>query len=177
MRTHLLIFTTAVKLILNISIQRKILKELKLPFSKIVAQCYDGASNMNGRHKGLATRVSQENPMAIYTHCYNHQLNLALESTCCDIAEVRNAVGTSKVIHNFIKASAKRNDTFKSLQREHNLTVVKGKEDLSKLSIKPLSGTRWASRDKAFESITENFKIIVQTLTVCHHKLFNLFNK
>ncbi len=70
---------------------------MKLPFSKIVAQCYDGASNMNGRHKGLATRVCKENPMAIHTHCYNHQLNLALESTCCEITEIRNAL-TSEVL-------------------------------------------------------------------------------
>ena len=137
-----------------------------MPFDKIVAQCYDGAANMTDRHKGLKTRVLKDNPRALFTHCYNHQLNLALEDTCSHITMIRNTVGTSKMIHNFIKTSASRYNIFKTFQKENN--SVLNEEDKVSSSIKLLCGTRWASRDKAFHSISSNFKTIYESLKVDH---------
>ena len=39
-------------------------------------QCYDGASNMHGARKGVAAIITQEESRALYTHCYDHALNL-----------------------------------------------------------------------------------------------------
>ena len=91
------------------------------------------------------------NPKAFYVHCYCHQLNLALENACCSIPEVRNTIGTVTTIHSFLGASGNRNALFKSLQKQQSELQ---EDDLVK-SIKRLCTTRWASRDKAFESVNE----------------------
>ena len=46
------------------------------------SQCYDGSSNMSGARSGCTSIVQQQAPMAIYTHCAVHQLNLAVVSAC-----------------------------------------------------------------------------------------------
>ena len=53
------------------------MKDLNLDMSKIVAKCFDGASNMKGENKGVATRMKETSPMSIYIHCYGHLINLA----------------------------------------------------------------------------------------------------
>ena len=40
-------------------------------------QCYDGASAMSGYKRGVATKSREEEPRAMYMHCYSHSLNLA----------------------------------------------------------------------------------------------------
>ena len=44
-------------------------------------QCYDGASNMSGVRRGLATQFLSEEPRALYNHCYGHALNFAVGDT------------------------------------------------------------------------------------------------
>ena len=59
---------------------------LCLPLSNLRAQCYDGASNMAGIQSGVQRRIRNEQPKAVYVHCTNHSLNLALQdasSRCC----------------------------------------------------------------------------------------------
>jgi hypothetical protein len=140
----------------------EILSEVNLPLDKIVGQCYDGAANMKGKNKGLASRILSVNPKAFYVHCHCHQLNLALENACCSIPEVRNTIGTVTSIHSFLGASGKRNALFKKVQKEYSLSED---EELVK-SIKRLCATRWSSRDKAFESVDENFEVIAKCLKV-----------
>ena len=44
-------------------------------------QCYNGASAMAGCKTGVSTELLQKEPRALYTHCYGHALNLALQET------------------------------------------------------------------------------------------------
>ena len=41
-------------------------------------QCYDGASNMVGCRKGVATQLARKEKRAVLTHCYAHALNLVV---------------------------------------------------------------------------------------------------
>ena len=50
--------------------------------SCLVGQGYDGASVMSGANKGVQQRVREHAPLAIYTHCYAHRLNLVLVDCC-----------------------------------------------------------------------------------------------
>ena len=60
------------KLILNIC------SELGLSLeSFLVAQGYDGCSNMSGEHKGVAAQIRNKVPRAFFIHCHSHRLNLA----------------------------------------------------------------------------------------------------
>ena len=61
-----------------------------LPLSMLHGQCYNGASNMSESRSGCSAIVQQQAPMAIYTHCAAHQLNLAVVSAY-KIQECRNA--------------------------------------------------------------------------------------
>ncbi|KAL4559834.1 hypothetical protein LXL04_031980 [Taraxacum kok-saghyz] len=70
----------------------EVLTSLKLSFSRIRGQGYDGASNMRGAFKGLKALILQENDTAFYVHCFAHQLQLVVvavakkhdEKTCCE---------------------------------------------------------------------------------------------
>ncbi len=64
-----------------VSAVRDTLVRLNLSVSKVRGQCYDGASNMSGIKKGVATQLQVDEPRAIYTHCYGHSLNLAAADT------------------------------------------------------------------------------------------------
>ena len=45
--------------------------------SKMGGQAYDGASNMSDKTNGTAATISSVYPLALYTHCASHSLNLA----------------------------------------------------------------------------------------------------
>lgn len=55
---------------------------LSLQFRSCHSQCYDGASAMTGCRTGVATKLIQKEPRALYTHCYGHALNLAIQGHC-----------------------------------------------------------------------------------------------
>ena len=53
------------------------LAKMNISINKLRGQCYDGASSVSGPRSGVATQILQEEPRALYTHCYGHALNLA----------------------------------------------------------------------------------------------------
>ena len=57
-----------------------IFQNLELNVTNVRAQCCDGASSMRGKYSGLATRVKELEPRAIYIHCHAHLLNLTLQN-------------------------------------------------------------------------------------------------
>ena len=56
----------------------KFYKRSNLDLMDLRGQCYDGASNMSGILKGLAGRILEGNPKAVYLHCASHILNLSI---------------------------------------------------------------------------------------------------
>ena len=53
------------------------LLRMNLPLSNCRGQCFDGAANMCGAKKGVATQISSEEPR----YCYGHGLNQAVCDT------------------------------------------------------------------------------------------------
>ena len=45
-----------------------------LSISMLRGQGYDGASNMRGEFNGVHKLIRDENPYALYVHCFDHQL-------------------------------------------------------------------------------------------------------
>jgi hypothetical protein len=62
----------------------------KLCISRIRGQAYDGNLNMRGEFNGLQKKILEENPYAIYVHCFAHQLQLVVVSvaSCCSLIRV-----------------------------------------------------------------------------------------
>ena len=58
-----------------------ILLRLLLQMSSCHGQCYDGAGSMAGCRTGVATTIQQQEPRALYMHCYGHALNLAVQDS------------------------------------------------------------------------------------------------
>ena len=64
-----------------------------LSVNKLRGQCYDGAATIAGTKAGVAQKLLDEEPRAIYTHCYGHALNLACGDT------IRNSKLMRSVLH------------------------------------------------------------------------------
>ena len=59
-----------------------LVQEVGLDIQNVRGQGYDGASNMSGEVTGVARRITDINPLAIYVHCGSHRLNLCVAAAC-----------------------------------------------------------------------------------------------
>ena len=137
------------------------LLSLGLSLNQIRAQCYDGASNMRGRYSGLAARVQEVENRAIYIHCHAHQLNLALQSACCAVRDIRNVLGTVSSLYAFLEGSAKRHAKLAEIQH----ASATGSSNHPVLTLKRLCETRWSSRYRSVHAVFSNYSAILETLT------------
>ena len=128
------------------------MKQFDLDMKNIVAECFDGASNMCGEYKGVATRMLETSPLSIYIHCYGHIINLALKDTLENVPVVRNTLGVLQSLYNFIEASTKRHGLFEAFND--------GKDYLL-LSLKSQSETRWSCRWEAVKAVYEQLERII----------------
>ena len=131
------------------------INKLDLRLENIIAECFDGAANMSGIRKGLATRMKECSPLGIYVHCYGHLLNLALQDTMTEIETLRNALGTIQSLYNFLHGSTKRHALFKDIEVHE--------EDVA-LTLKSLSTTRWSCRWAAVRAVLEQVPRIMEAL-------------
>ncbi|CAI6362199.1 unnamed protein product [Macrosiphum euphorbiae] len=93
----------------------------------------------------------------MYVHCYAHILNLCLIDLAKQLSYVRNTFGSLQSLHNFIRASSKRNAIFETIQSETACTS-------KSVSLKSLCETRWNCRMDALKSVFTNFSTIINTL-------------
>ena len=73
-----------------------------LPLSLCRGQAYDGAANMQGKRKGVATQIRSECPAAVPVHCFAHSLNLCLQDTGRQITLLRDALDLVREISQLI---------------------------------------------------------------------------
>lgn len=134
----------------------KIHKELNLNFKNLIGQSFDGAANMSGKFQGLATRIKEVAPKAIYIHCYAHRLNLAVEASCSHFVVVRDTLYIAQSLYKFIEGSTKRHGQFQNmLDKESNIRVLK-----------KLCETRWSCRHSSLRALCANYSVIVEFLKV-----------
>ena len=116
---------------------------------------FRGVANMSSKEKGLAARMKDCSPFAVYVHCYGHLLNLALQDTMSEVEPLRNALGTIQSLYNLLEASSKRHTMFRDIEVEL---------DHLKLTLKSLSVTRWSCRWEAVKAVTEQMERIAKAL-------------
>ena len=61
----------------NYLVIKDVLQALNLDIHKVRGQCYDRASAMSGSKRGVAKKIKDEEPRALYFHCFGRALNLA----------------------------------------------------------------------------------------------------
>ena len=81
---------------------------LTLPIGQCRGQAYDGASNMSGRIQGVAARIQNDEPSAIYVHCLAHCTNLCLQTVGRQCPPIRDALELVMEVSQLIRFSPKR---------------------------------------------------------------------
>ena len=133
-------------------------------------QCYDEAGNMSGVRNGLAARVTQEFPKAIYTWGSSHKLNLCVVESC-DITEVRNMIDKASEVAIFFNYSPQRQRAFEEQieiyckENEQDTVEDKYEKRKRKKKLKMLCIARCVERHEAYNTFTQLYTPLVNTLT------------
>ena len=123
---------------------KDVLLRMNLSLDKARGQCYDGAAAMAGCRSGVAKRILDEEPRAIYIHCYGHALDLAISDTVKKCDCLNNALSDTHDITKLIKSSPQREARFLNI-KESVASSVPG--------IRILCPTRWTIRAASLQSV------------------------
>ena len=134
-----------------VSVIKDVFMRMNLRFDKVRGQCYDGASAMSGKRRGVAKQISDIEPRAVFTHCYGHALNLAASDTIKSLKVMKDALETTHEITKLIKFSPRREAIFQ---------VVKQDMPGTSSGIRVLCPTRWTVKADALASIMSNFEAL-----------------
>ena len=119
-------------------------------------QGYDGASSMSSSIAGVQARIRSVSPMAFYTHCQSHQLNLCVVKAC-SIPQIRNANGVISEIAKFFNYSPKRQHFFERIIDAESPNETKKK-------LKDLCKTRWVQRIDSYAVFYDLYVSIIKTM-------------
>ena len=125
-------------------------------------QGYDGVKSMSSDRVGCQAIIRQQAPLAAYTHCTGHCLNLVVAKTF-KLPNVRNTVDTVRGIGIFFNTSPKREALLVAVINKR----LHASEHCSKR--KPLIDmcrTRWVERIKAFAHFYQAFVFLEEALGV-----------
>ena len=132
------------------------LSSWELCLSDLRGQCYDGSSNMAGAKSGCKALVQEQAPMALYTHCAAHQLNLSIVAAC-KVQAFRNAESCIGEIARFFKFSPKRQCLFDKVMESMNPSPKAKK-------LKDACRTRWVERIDSYIVFLELIPSVHMTL-------------
>ncbi|XP_066963925.1 zinc finger MYM-type protein 1-like [Macrobrachium rosenbergii] len=126
-------------------------KKMDLCIDNLRGQGYDNGSNMKGKHNGVQKKILQRNPRALFVPCSAHTLNLVVNDAASCCLEATNFFGLIQKLYVFFSASTHRWDVLK--------------RHVQRLTVKPLSETRWESRIDALKPIRYQIGDIYDALT------------
>ena len=134
-----------------VAVIKDFLLRLNLSLNKVRGQCYDGASNMAGIRNGVAKKIRDEEPRAVFTHWYGHSLNLAVSDTIKKSSVMKNSLNTVHEITKLVKYSPRRESLFNAI-----------KDDLApgNTGIRIFCPTRWTVRADSMGSIVKNYSVL-----------------
>ncbi|KAL7139381.1 hypothetical protein ABFS83_09G046600 [Erythranthe nasuta] len=116
-----------------------IIKDLGFDIDNVRGQSYDNGANMKGKEQGVQRRLLNINPRAFYIPCGSHSLNLVISDMANSCPRAISFFGVVQRIYTIFSSSTKR---WKILM-----------DNLKKLTLKPLSQTRWESHVESVRSI------------------------
>ena len=90
---------------------------LGLSIFNLRGQCYDGASNVSAVYKGTQALVQKEQPLAYYTYCSSHRLNLV----CKSVAQSKALLGSLSIVNDIgvlFSKSGKCSNLYKSIDND-----------------------------------------------------------
>ncbi len=69
-----------------------VLVRLNPPMERLKCYCFDGASSMSGRFKGVQARLKEMCPDSVFVDCTNHSLDLVLQEVAKEVHLVADAL-------------------------------------------------------------------------------------
>ena len=126
---------------------------MNFSLSRCRRQCYDGAANKKGGNTGVAKQLLDEEPRALYTHCYGHALNLAVGDAVKHCKVMKDALDTTYEVSKLVKYSPKRDTALQKL-----------KESLAPDTpgFRTLCPTRWTVMADSLKSVIDNYCVLQQ---------------
>ena len=122
------------------------LTENNIDLSRMLSQCYDGASVMSGKISGVATRIKNKlNRIIPYVHCYNHRLHLVVIRTISEMTFIRLFFDQCIMLHEFF-------------QHGKVIALYSGK------TIGRLLEQRWSGHLAVSKAVHENYSSILAAL-------------
>ena len=134
------------------------LLRLNLSLTRIRGQCYDGAASMAGIRSGVAKQLLDEEPRALYTHCYGHALNLACGDAIKQCGLIKDALDITHELIKLLKKSPRRDSCFETLKTEIAPDTP---------GIRTLCPTRWTVRAEALKSVVDNYEVLNELWHEC----------
>ena len=129
---------------------------LGLSVANLRGQAYDGCGNMSGHIKGVQAIIKESNPLALYTHCASHKLNLAL-GRALSVPCIRKMLATLAEVSDFVSGSTHR----KVMLEDKVEDCFNGER---KKKVKPLCRTRWVECHDSVSNFCSLMVPIVMTL-------------
>lgn len=126
-------------------------------------QCYDGASNMSGRISGVQARIGRMQPQAVYVHCSNHALDLALTEQARAVSLVSDVMVLVRDVSTCLN-TGKRENMLKSHVLENSDDGGPSCHGRGPLKLLALCPTRWTVRGAAFQRLLEKYDAVCDTL-------------
>ncbi|XP_071499270.1 52 kDa repressor of the inhibitor of the protein kinase-like [Diadema antillarum] len=111
---------------------------------------------MSSSNVGTQAQIKAQDPLALYTHCRSHVLNLAVAGSC-KVQALHNVIGVINELYLFFQLSPKRQRYL-----EFVLQVYAPEQKVKKL--KGLCKTRWVERHDCLETLVLLYKYIVTCL-------------
>ena len=109
---------------------------------------------MSGAKSGVTKKLLDEEPHAIYTHCYGHVLNLACNDSIKQCKLIKIPLDTTHEICKLIKKSPHRDCMFQKLKKELSPDSP---------GVRVLCPTRWTVRADSLKSILDNYQALQET--------------
>ena len=154
------------------SIYMKILESLSHPSvsldpTRIRGQAYDGAAVMSSEIAGVQAKIKELSPLALYTHCFSHCLNLSIAASC-RVQEVRNLIALINEVFLFTAKSPKRQRFFEHIIKKYS-------PDSTHFKISGLCKTRWVERHTCLELFHEMYEtLVIFWMLLFHHKIIQI---
>lgn len=135
---------------------KDVILRLNIPFERLVAYCFDGASNTSGCFTGVQARLKELCTQSMYVHCNNHALDLVLQEVACEVSLVADTLNFVSGVAAVIGESPKRKQLFESLFSSCDEVAV---------NILGLCPTRWCVRAVVIRRICSSYSTLLATLT------------
>lgn len=126
------------------------LKKLNLDISKLIGIGTDGANNLCGKNQSLYTLLKKDSPNLQLIKCICHSLHICAEKASAELpASIEFLL---RETYNWFSISPKRRNEYSKI-----FNLINTKEPKFQNKIQQLSSTRWLSRYKAIEIISNQW--------------------